>query len=176
MKGEAYWLHDTDVEKYIKFASKIAPNVIGNKAPEIKLVDINNKEHKLSDIKAKYTLLVFWSPDCGHCQHEIPLLDSVYKAVLKDKGVKVMAIKTEGDEKKWTEFISKNNLQDWVHVYDPANKSDYRSKYDIYSTPVLYLLDENKIIRGKRIDHSNIAQVLEMTEKKAKRDKEKAAK
>ena len=176
MKGEAYWLHDTDVEKYIKFASKIAPNVIGNKAPEIKLVDINNKEHKLSDIKAKYTLLVFWSPDCGHCQHEIPLLDSVYKAVLKDKGVKVMAIKTEGDEKKWTEFISKNNLQDWVHVYDPANKSDYRSKYDIYSTPVLYLLDENKIIRGKRIDHTNIAQVLEMTEKKAKKDKEKAAK
>ncbi|MEI8279091.1 MAG: thioredoxin-like domain-containing protein [Bacteroidota bacterium] len=176
MKGDAYWLHDTDLQKYIKYASKIAPNVIGNKAPEIKLVDINNVEHRLSDIKAKYTLLVFWSPECGHCQHEIPVLDSVYKAVLKPKGVKVMAIKTEGDEKKWKEFIEKNDLKDWIHVYDPANKSDYRAKYDIYSTPVLYLLDENKIIRGKRIDHTNIANVLEMVEKKEKADKEKQKK
>jgi hypothetical protein len=35
-------------------------------------------------------------------------------------------------------------------------------------TPILYLLDEKKIIRGKRLDYLNIADVMEMLERKAK--------
>ncbi|HTM67173.1 MAG TPA: hypothetical protein VL093_12675 [Flavipsychrobacter sp.] len=38
--------------------------------------------------------------------------------------------------------------------------------YDVYSTPVIYLLDEKKIIRGKRLDHTNIMDVINMLEKK----------
>jgi hypothetical protein len=38
----------------------------------------------------------------------------------------------------------------------------------VYTTPVIYLLDENKIIRGKRIDHTTIAQVIEMNERREK--------
>jgi hypothetical protein len=46
--------------------------------------------------------------------------------------------------------------------------SDWRSKFDVYSTPTIYLLDEKKIIRGKRLDHSNIASLVEMLERKEK--------
>ena len=69
-------------------------------------------------------------------------------------------------EKKWEEFINKYELNDWINVYDPEHQSDYRSKYDVYSTPIIYLLDENKIIRGKKLDHSNILPIIEMLEKK----------
>lgn len=79
-----------------------------------------------------------------------------------------MAIRTESPVEKWTDFIEKNNLHDWLHLYDPEHKSDYRFKYDVFSTPVIYLLDEKKIIRGKRLDHSNIMQVIELTEKNLK--------
>lgn len=171
MKGDATWLDNEALNKYIDRAMKIAPNVIGNVAPEVKMIDIDKKEHKLSDVKAKYTILVFWSADCGHCQHEIPLLDSVYNAELKQKGTKVFAVRTEGDETKWQEFIKKNNLTDWINVYDPERKSDFVSKYDVYSTPVIYVLDEKKIIRGKRLDHTTIPQVIEMLEKKEKKSK-----
>ena len=113
-------------------------------------------------------MLVFWTPSCGHCQKEIPLLDSVYNASLKAKGVKVYAVRTEDDPKQWQDFIAKNHLEDWINVYDPNHYSDYRSKYDVYSTPVIYLLDENKKILGKKLDHSNIMQVIEMQERKGK--------
>lgn len=166
MKGDATWLDNEQLKKYIDRAHDIAPNVIGNVAPDVKMPDLKGVEHSLLDVKAKYTLLVFWSPDCGHCQKEIPALDSVYNAVLKKKGVKVYAVRTEGDVKKWQEMIDKNKLDDWVNVYDPEHKSRYRADYDIYSTPVIYLLDEKKIIRGKRIDHTNIAMLIEMLEKK----------
>jgi len=167
-KGEAYWLDNDGLEKYYERARKIAPNLIGNVAPEIKMVDKNNVEQRLSAVKAKYTIVVFWDPGCGHCQKEIPLLDSVYKAALKAKGVKIYAVKTEGDEKKWEEFINKNGMNDWINVYDPEHQSDFRSKYDIYSTPVIYLLDEKKIIKGKRIDHTNLVPLIDFLDKQKK--------
>lgn len=168
MRGDAYWLDNEALAKYTDKAQKIAPNILGNVAPEITMKDPNNKVVKLSDIKSKYTLVVFWSPDCGHCVTEMPKLDSTYRAVLKDKGVKVMAIRTEGTDEQWREFIQKYKLQDWVNANDPDHTSDYRSKYDVYSTPVIYLLDEKKIIRGKRLDHTNILEVIEMLERKEK--------
>jgi peroxiredoxin len=174
MKGDAYWMDAETLEKYVDRAHKIAPNVIGNIAPEIVLPDNKGKLHSLKDLKAKYTLLVFWSPDCGHCMKEIPQVDSLYRAVLKDKGVKVYAVRTEGEEKKWQEAIEKNKISDWVHVWDPEHKSRFRADYDIYSTPVLYLLDEDKIIRGKRLDHTNLPGLIEMLDKKKAADKLKA--
>ena len=168
MRGKAFWLKPDDLEKYIKRAKDIAPNVIGNIAPELKMPDANGQVHSLHGMSAKYTLLIFWSPECGHCLKEMPQVDSLYDAVLKDKGVKVYAVRTEGEVDKWKEMIKEHGLEDWTHVYDPERKSRFRSDYDIYSTPVLYLLDQNKIIQGKRMDHTNILEVIEMVERRKK--------
>lgn len=168
MKGDAYWLDNEALGKYYDRAAKIAPNLIGRVAAEIKMTGLDNKEHALSDLKSKYTVVVFWDPTCGHCQKEIPALDSLYKAALKKRGVQIYAVRTEGDEKLWKEFIEKHDLKDWVNVYDPEHTSNYRSMYDVYSTPVIYLLDEKKIIRGKRIDHTSLLDVIDMLERKQK--------
>lgn len=173
MRGDAFWLSTEDLGKYIDRAQKIAPNVLGKIAPELKMPDIKGNIHSLHGVDAKYTLLVFWSPECGHCLSEMPKLDSVYEKVLKKKGVKIYGVRTEGDTTKWKEVIEKNGFDDWIHVYDPEHKTRFRADYDIYSTPVIYLLDERKIIRGKRLDHSNIADVVEMLERKEKEKKKK---
>ncbi len=175
MKGDAFWLTNDELTKYLDRAQKIAPNVIGNIAPEIKLPNIvTKKEESLLNTKAKYTVVVFYSPTCGHCQHEMPSLDSLYENVLKAKGVKMFTVATEGEEKAITDFITKYKIDSWINTSDPGHTSDYHNKYDVYSTPTIYLLDEKKIIRGKRLDHANIASVIEMLEKKAK-NKEKNA-
>lgn len=173
MKGDAFWLSSDDLSKYTDRAMKIAPNVIGNLAPEVRLPNVATKkdEDLLMGAKAKYTLLVFYAPNCGHCQRELPEIDSVYKAVLKSKGVKVFTVATEGDEKSINEFIAKNSLTDWTNTWDPDHAGDWRGKYDVYSTPTIYLLNEKKIIKGKRLDHSNIAGLVDMIEKKEQSDK-----
>lgn len=168
MKGDAYWMDNETLNKYIDRAQKIAPNVIGNLAPELKMVDINGKSKSLSSVDSKYTLLVFWAPDCGHCQSEMPLLDSLYRAELKKKGVTIYAVKTGDEDKLWKEFIEKHDLKDWIHVHDPEHKTNYRSLYDVYATPMIYLLDEKKIIKGKKLDHLNIMTLFEMMDRKQK--------
>jgi thiol-disulfide isomerase/thioredoxin len=169
MKGDAVWLSSDELNKYIDRAMKIAPNVIGNLAPEIKLPNLaSKKEESLSATKGKYTLLVFYAPTCGHCKEEMPAIDSLYKATLKNKGVKIYAVSTEGDEVAAKDFVTRYKLGDWLTTWDPEHIGDWRSKYDVYSTPTIYLLDEKKIIRGKRLDHSNIAGLIEMMERKDK--------
>ena len=177
MKGDAYWLSNEELTKYTDRAMKIAPNVIGNLTPEIKLPNVVTKnDESLQNLKAKYTLLVFYSPNCGHCQKELPELDSLYRAVLKSKGVKVFTVATEGDQKSINDFITKNKLEDWTNTWDPEHAGDWRGKYDVYSTPTIYLLNEKKIIKGKRLDHSNIAGLLDMIEKIAKDKSDKKTK
>ncbi|RYD58968.1 MAG: redoxin domain-containing protein [Sphingobacteriales bacterium] len=173
MKGDAYWLTKDYLDGYIDRARKIAPNVIGNQGADIKMVDMEKRPFSLYDFNAKYTLIVFWSPECGGCREQLPLVDSVYRAALKDKGVRVVAVRTEGDEGKWKEFVTKKNLRDWAHIYDPERKSNYRAKYDVYGTPIIYLLDREKIIRGKKLDYTNIAAVVEMLEEKENATKKK---
>lgn len=173
MRGDAYWLSTEDLEKYIDRAQKIAPNVLGKIAPELKMPDVNGNIHSLHELDAKYTLLIFWSPECGHCLTEMPQVDSLYEKVLKKRGVKIYGVRTEGDVEKWQEVIKDKGFDDWINVYDPERKTRFRSDYDIYSTPVLYLLDERKIIRGKRLDHSNIVDVIDMLERKKKKENEK---
>lgn len=173
MKGDAFWLKPDELTKYIDRAQKIAPNVIGNKAPEIKLPNIaTQKQESMSALKSKYTLVLFYSPNCGHCQHEMPSIDSLYKEVLKAKGVKIYTVATEGDQKAITDFIKKYNMSEWINTWDPDHTSDYHNKFDVYSTPTIYLLDEKKIIKGKRLDHNNIGALIDMIEKKAKEEKE----
>ena len=164
MKGDAFWLNAEQMANYTDRAQKIAPNVLGNVAPELKMVDLNNKPQTLSGVKAKYTLLVFWSPTCGSCLTEVPKIDSLYRAVLKDKGVKIFAVRTDSDVKIWKEKLDQFKINDWTNVYDPEHKSNYKALYDVYGTPSVYLLDEKKIIRGKKLDHNNIIRLIEILE------------
>ena len=48
-------------------------------------------------------------------------------------------------------YIRENKLN-WINVNGPRSLTwGYHDKYDIYSTPVMYLLDEEKKIIAKRL-------------------------
>ena len=146
--------------------------MIGQPAMDMRMVDSTDQQVvPLSSVKAKYTILIFWSPTCGHCKTEMPKFDSLYRAVLKKYDVKIYAVEAEDEDAKWKDYIRDNNLQTgWIHVHDPKHVTNFRAFYDVYSTPTVYLLDENKIIRGKRIDHKNIVGLIEWLEKKKERE------
>lgn len=167
MKGDAYWLSQKDLEWYEDRARKMSPTVLGNTAPELNMQDVFTLADKpLSEVKAKYTLIVVWSYDCPTCKKEVPKLDSVYNAVLKNKGLKVYSIASGGDLDKVQQFVKDNKIEDWINVADINNNTNFKEKYDAYSTPKVYLLDEHKKIIGKGLDHTNINTVIEISEKR----------
>ena len=126
--------------------------------------------------KNKPVMIIYFSPDCSHCQKDIPALKKIYDE-WKNKGVNVYAVDIEMEADKWKKFIHDHDL-DWINVNDVNHTSNFRQTYDVYSTPTIYLLDDKKIIKGKRLDHSNVAGLIDMIERKEKdkaKDKDKGS-
>jgi peroxiredoxin len=149
--GDAYWLNTEQQNKIISRAYAIAPNLIGQQAPPLEMQDSSAKPLSLYSTKAKYTVLVFWDPTCGHCKTEVPRLDSAFKASWQRRGVVMLGVRTDGTREEWLQFIKQHQLSGWIHAWDPEAQSNYRRLYDVYSTPVVYLLDEKKKILAKRL-------------------------
>ncbi|RFS23296.1 DUF5106 domain-containing protein [Chitinophaga silvatica] len=149
--GDAFWLNEDQLSKIIDRAYALAPNLIGKQAAPLEFKDIISNPTSLYKIPGKYTVLVFWDPTCGHCKTEIPRLDSAYKASWKSKGVSMVGIKTEGTKEEWLKFIKDHDLKGWTHGYEPQAATNYRRLYDVYSTPMIYLLDEKKKIVAKKL-------------------------
>ncbi|MCX6171693.1 MAG: DUF5106 domain-containing protein [Flavobacterium sp.] len=126
--------------------------------------DINKMWVKLSDVKADYTILIFWDVDCGHCQKEIPKVLEVYNELLKEKkDVKVYSVYMQHEGEKYLKYIDEHKLP-WINVYDGAHYNNAIEKYDVYSTPVIYILDKNKVIKAKRIESENIKDIIKAIE------------
>jgi thiol-disulfide isomerase/thioredoxin len=115
------------------------------------MVSPEGQWYRLSEVRAPVMVLVFWEPNCGHCKKEIPKLKELVWDKFSDEGVKIFAVYTQVEKKPWTDFIEEHELYDWINVYDPYNRTNFRDLYDIYSTPTVYVLDKNKKIIGKRI-------------------------
>lgn len=161
MTGQAYWLTKDQLQKIISRASQIAPNLIGNTAPDLALKTPDMKAVSLWGVKSKYTILVFWDPTCGHCQIVVPELDSAYEHLWKNEGVKMMGVLAGGTQDQWQQFIKEHHLGDWINAWDPDHSTDYRRLYDVYMTPVVYLLDDHKKILAKQLDVKQLSDFLD---------------
>lgn len=158
-KGFAPWVDSAQLAKIVERGTILEPLLLGKKAQNIILADSTLKNyHNLYNLPNKYTVLCFWDPDCGHCKKEVPVLLEAYHN-LKKKGVdvEVLAPAIMGKEKlnDWTTFIREKGL-DWINVADPFRQNNYRYEWDIQSTPQIYILDKNKIIKAKRLGAEQI--------------------
>jgi thiol-disulfide isomerase/thioredoxin len=120
----------------------------------------------LYQINAKYTILVFWAVDCGHCQTEIPKLHEDLKELKGKIDFKVFAIQTKDDLfDNWRKFLIEKKLTDFINVFDPIHLNNLKQNFDIYSTPVIYLLDKDKRIKAKRLGADQVVEMLKNLEK-----------
>ena len=130
---------------------------------------LNKMFYHLNSVSADFILLVFWDVDCGHCQKEIPKLIDLYNKLKKEnKDVKVFSVYTLHEGDKYLKYIDEHKLNDWINVYDGAHYNNVIVKYDVYSTPVIYVLDKNRVIKAKRIGVEQIENVIKEMEKEYK--------
>ncbi|MCL6523669.1 MAG: DUF5106 domain-containing protein [Thermoflavifilum sp.] len=154
------WLNESLRQKLIQRAYQLSPNLIGETAPNLILRDTLQHGYALDTLHAPYLLLVFWDPTCGHCIRQVPRIDSAWRADWQRMGVRMVGILADGTPAQWKDFIAQHRLNGWLHLYDPDNSSHFRQLYDVYETPVTYLLDAHKKIIAKRLDVEGISAFL----------------
>lgn len=151
LSGEADWADEEFLQKLETRVKELKPTLIGNLSHDLKMQGYTGEYHRLHEIVAPATILVFWETDCGHCKTAIPKLHDLYQEQLQSKGVKIFAVYTQGDQPEWGEFIEEHGLYDFINVWDPYRQSGFRENYDIRSTPTVFVLGKDKKIIGKRI-------------------------
>jgi peroxiredoxin len=157
-KDQATWVDSTTLYKIQERVKVLEPILIGQKVKNLILEDTTGTYRTLYNIKTPYTVLLFWDPDCGHCQKVVPEVKKLYD-IVKGKGVEVFALCTETEMEKWKKFIREKQLN-WINVADPKYQNNFRYEFDITSTPQIYLLDSNKVIIAKKIDVEVLADLL----------------
>lgn len=166
MTGQAFWADSTTVAKIGDRAKKLEYSLIGKVAPNLLMKDTSGVFQILHAIQKDYTIAYFWDPECGHCKKVTPKVKEFYDNFKEELDVEVYGVCTNPDEKEsWIKYINENNL-DWINVDDPEQKTAYKYLYDIYSTPVIYLLDKDKKIIAKRIGPENLENFIRYHKKK----------
>ena len=170
--NQAYWVTPTTLDKMTKRAQVLKGLLLGNKIPNVTMQDTSGIYVTLYNVKAKYTVLYFWDPTCGHCQKETPKLKAMYDSLKAlNRSVEVYAACSDPNLKKeWKKYVIEHKL-DWINVVDAQNVTGFHNTYDIYSTPVVYLLDENKVILAKRLSVEQLKEFLRSQFKKESKPK-----
>ncbi len=157
-KERAYWADSAQIATIRKRAEQLEPILIGKKAPNLLMLDYYNAPRSLWQVDAEYTILYFWAFDCGHCKKVTPKLKKLYEKV-HPLGVEVFAVSTKQEEKGWRDYVDDKELE-WINCHDIGGRNRIHELYDIFSTPVIYLLDKDKIILAKRIDVATLEKIL----------------
>jgi thiol-disulfide isomerase/thioredoxin len=157
--GKAFWVDTVNLYRIVDAAEKLEPILIGRMAPPLNCADSSLAALiPLYSVKAKYTVVVFWDPGCGHCQKEMPKLVESYDKMLKDGlDVKIYSVCSASNVEEWKKYIVEKKHQKFINVIDHDIS---RRKYNISSTPVFFILDENKKIIAKRLVSEQIEDFL----------------
>jgi peroxiredoxin len=160
-KGKTPWVDSEQLGKILDNAQRLQPLLIGKQAPPLTLPKLGGGQVRLYDVKAKYTVLYFWDPDCGNCNKATDKLVAMYDAY-KAKGVEIFGVcnKTQDELGKCTEKEQDKGMR-WINTADPDGRGQAHARYFVQANPLIFLLDEQKKIVYKRIDPDQLKEILD---------------
>ncbi|MBO5698063.1 MAG: redoxin domain-containing protein [Alistipes sp.] len=106
--------------------------------PDIELMDIYNKSHRLSSLDGKVILLYFWSAVDSVSNNVNAELKSLYERY-HDKGFEVYQVSADADISIWIEAVRQQKLP-WISVYGGTSPEVF-STYNVAGVPTAFLID-----------------------------------
>ncbi|MEI6749243.1 MAG: thioredoxin-like domain-containing protein [Bacteroidota bacterium] len=164
--GIADWLYPAVKDNIIKRSNTLKPLLIGKPAPDMIMMDTSNQPVALAGVKARYTLVFFWESNCGHCKTEMPKAIKLYKEIKEKYNLQVFAVSSDTSLTAWKKYI-RSHQPGWIDVNGNLSfTKNFHDLYDVHSTPIMFLLDEEKKILTKRILTEQIGDFIPNYEKR----------
>jgi thiol-disulfide isomerase/thioredoxin len=150
-------------QKIMERADQLRRLTLGSPAPDLWLVDTTDAFVSFKSIEMPYIVLFFWDQDCGVCKKELKTLQELYGA--QNRNFEIYGIAANADFDAWEAYLQSNDLP-WINVNGMKSMTpDFHDLYDIYGTPVIYVLDPERKIIAKRIKAEQIPLVIEHDQK-----------
>lgn len=132
----------------------------GDKAPQIRLNDIDGKPFSLKSLKGRRVVLVFWASWCPDCRAEVPELKAMYEAADPSE-VAFVSVSFDREFEKFKAYVADNALPG-IQLFDPSGKKDSAvgRDYHVKWIPSLYLIDAKGKVEFGTVVASKIANAL----------------
>lgn len=152
-------LSPEDKIKYESLLPILRKNKPGTMATDFSFITADGKKSTLYDVKAPFTMLMFYEPGCSSCEEAISQINTNpgFNAVIGKGALKILAVYPDGNEDIWKSY--QNNIpSNWINGLDPDQTVVTKGLYMIKATPTIYLLSENKKVILK---DSNLNQIMQ---------------
>jgi hypothetical protein len=113
----------------------------------------SGKQGRLHQVKAEYTLVFFYNPDCETCAEIKGMMrqSQLLKELAANGRMKVLTLYPDEDVALWKEHLPEM-ADAWINGYDKGQVLTLEQRYDLSSIPSFYLLDKNKKVVLKDAD------------------------
>tara|TARA_Y100000385_G_scaffold211110_1_gene219070 strand:+ start:3451 stop:4890 length:1440 start_codon:yes stop_codon:yes gene_type:complete len=158
--GKAYWADSAYVSKMCIESSKMEATLCDKVAPDLYMPDSTFRQRiRMSEIAKPVTVLVFWDINCGHCKKEMPIISNMYDS-MTNENIEIYAVYTQGDWEGWKKRLAKDKFN-FINVANAFGEDKFRKKYNIRTTPQIFVLDKDKNIRFKKIGAKDLLKTIE---------------
>ena len=147
-KSEDLWSIDSFQEEYLMMSQREfyeqprgkMNSLLGNKAPDFSLSDLNDQIINLSDIKDELILLDFWYRNCGPCMEANPGVTDIMNTYA-DRGLKVYGIEfITPSKEKLEKYIAAKNIT----IPTLYGGEEVAKNYGVIGAPTFFLLNKEK--------------------------------
>jgi hypothetical protein len=139
------------MESYNKMA-------VGQIAPDITFMDLQNRNTRLSAINKEYVLVIFWDSSCPNCEEQLQRLAAWYPTRTEDIEVLAIAIDTVATD--WRNTIATNRYN-WINTCDLKGwDGKILGDYCVFATPTMFLLDKNRKILARPLTYFDFISAL----------------
>jgi thiol-disulfide isomerase/thioredoxin len=168
LNGQATWIDSVNLQGIRVRVTDLKPLILGAPAPVLPgLINTKSTPVSIDTLKADYLVLFFWDPGCSHCKEVLPKLFLEYPGLQK-LGCEVIAVDTHAEKDPWIKYIEENNLT-WINVYSPVYYREILNRYQVFTTPRIFILDKDRKIIGKDLAVEQIKPFIEQTRSMDKR-------
>ena len=154
---------DEALKQRASFARRLAEkNRVGHSAIDFTYTLASGKKGQMYGLKADYTLLFFYNPDCQTCMEikDVVKQSSRLKELVSSGKMNVLPLYPDEDVALWRSHLNELS-NEWVNGYDKGQVLTHKNLYDLSSIPSFYLLDKDKKVLLKDADWREVMQFLE---------------
>ena len=156
-----------EVEEVMKQRASFARNLaeknrLGQPAIDFVYTLESGKQGRMYDLKADFTLLFFYNPDCHTCAEVKTDMrnSSRLKQLVETGRMKVLTVYPDEDLALWRDRLSELSTA-WVNGYDKGQVLTHENLYDLSAVPSFYLLDKDKKVLLKDADWREVMHFFE---------------
>ncbi|MFO8129519.1 MAG: TlpA disulfide reductase family protein [Bacteroidales bacterium] len=134
----------SELERRMENIQKLSTGKI---APDIEF-GRKSSAGSLEDIPSDYTLIVFWASWCTHCKAMMPDLIRYYNNSSREL-FEIVSVSVDTSGSSYTRTISELGIPWFTHADLKGWNTQPALDYNIYATPMMFLLDKKRKIVDK---------------------------